>query len=464
MNFNVFLMFGNFLDRTLFYEVYGFPVLIILLIFTSIFFSVYLNFPGIALFKYSIANAISSGSDDSSANNGLLKSKQSLFTSLSSIVGMGSVAGVATAINTGGPGSILWLMIMMIFSMNTSFSETLLAVRHRNVDLEKKTIDCAPIRYIRKSLEEVGFLRFGFFLSIVYGVMYFIGLIGTQIYQVGEAVNLLTQFKLLSESRIIITVLFNLTVLVIIYGGITRMAQVFEKLLPVVCSIYLISVMVILVFNIKNLPMAVLTMVKEAFKIKSVTGGIVGAICTGVKRGTYSNESGLGSATTPYAAMNSANPLKQAGLGSLNPIFVGLMCMATGLIIVSSGIYLDPNSGNGIVMVKNAFSSVFSWFPYILSTIIPLLSLSLCISSAFGAQNVYQYYFGRKTIFLYFILQFTAILSSAFINLDEIIMVADTLYLSIAVPNIICLFLSRKIIKATYEENRKKLTVKTSRS
>jgi AGCS family alanine or glycine:cation symporter len=138
------------------------------------------------------------------------------------------------------------------------------------------------------------------------------------------------------------------------------------------------------------------------------------------------------------------------------------MCLATGLIIVSSGIYLDPNAGSGVVMVKNAFSSVFSWFPYILSVIIPMLSMSLCISSAFGAQNVYQYYFGRKTIFIYFLVQFTAILSSAFIRLDEIIMVADTLYLSIAIPNIICLFLSRKVIKTMYEENRKKLVSQAS--
>ncbi|MDR2077636.1 MAG: alanine:cation symporter family protein, partial [Rickettsiales bacterium] len=336
-NLNVFLMLGSFLDRTLFYEIYGFPMLIILLISASLFFSIYLKFPGIALFRYSIANVFESKANDSSSN-GLLKSKQSLFTSLSSILGMGSIAGVATAIHIGGPGSIVWLVIMMIFSMNTSFSETLLAVRHKNINLKSKTIDCAPVRYIKKSLEEIGLLKFGIFLSVTYGIMFFIGLLGTQMYQVGEAVNLLVQFKILSRFRVAITALFNLIVLTVIYGGIVKMAKVFEKLLPIVCSMYLVSVIVILAFNIKNLPMALITMVKEAFKIKSATGGIIGAICTGVKRGTYSNESGLGSATTPYAAMNSDNPLKPASLGSLNPIFVGIMCLATGLIIVSSGI------------------------------------------------------------------------------------------------------------------------------
>jgi AGCS family alanine or glycine:cation symporter len=202
--------------------------------------------------------------------------------------------------------------------------------------------------------------------------------------------------------------------------------------------------------------MAVFVMVKEAFKLKSATGGIVGAICTGVKRGTYSNESGLGSATTPYAAVESDNAIKPAGLGSMNPLFVGIMCLATGLMIVSSGIYMKPGmSDSGLVMVKNAFSSVVPWFPYVLCVIITMISLSLCISSAFNAQNVYQHYFGKKTNIIYILIQFLSVLFSAYAkSTDDVVMIADVLYMSIAIPNIACLFLARRVIKDFYEANK----------
>lgn len=456
MNFvDFFIRFGRLLDNILFHEFFGFPFLVLLLIAISIFFSFYLHFPNIKFFKFAIKNSIKDNKTPSDKNNGLLKSKQSLFTSLSSVIGMGSIAGVATAIYVGGPGSIFWLIFMVLFSMNTSFAETLLAVKYRKINTEEKSIDCAPVSYIKGTMKDNGFLKFGIFLSAVYGVMYFIGLIGSQMYQVEEVVNLLTDFKLFKNSGITITILFDIFVLVVVYGGITKIAKMFEKLLPLVCGLYLFSVIIILIFNIKQIPLAFYTIIKEAFKLKSATGGIVGALCTGIKRGAYSNEAGLGAATTPYAAMESDNPIKQASIGSLNPFFVGIMCLATGLIIISSGVY--SGNSNGIVLVSDAFGTVFSWFPYILSILIPLLSFSLCVSSTFNAQNVYQYYFGKKTNFIFIMVQFIMILTAAFVDLDEIIMLADTLYLSIALPNIICLFFSRNMIRDFYKENCAKI-------
>ncbi|MDR1494538.1 MAG: alanine:cation symporter family protein [Rickettsiales bacterium] len=441
------------LDEVIFYNIGGFPALILVLICTGLFFSFYLKFPNITLFKHSIREATKGSSD-----SGLLKSKQSLFTSLSSIIGMGSVAGVAMAVRIGGPGAVIWLMIMVLFSMNTSFAETLLAVKYKSVNMEDKSIDCAPVRYIKESLSEINLKSFGVFLATVYGIMYFIGLIGTQMYQVREVTSLLMQFGPLANAKFVITILFDIIVILVILGGITNVAKILEKLLPAICGSYLISVIVILLFNLKRLPLAIWVMLREAFRLKSATGGIIGALCTGVQRGTFSNEAGLGTATTPYAAMESDNIVKPAGLGSMNPLFVGIVCLATGLIIVSSGIYLNPAvSDSGIVMVKNAFSTAFSWFPYVLCVIIPMLSLSLCISSAFNAQNVYQHYFGKKTTIIYFLIQFLLILSSAFTNPEDVMKIADVLYMSIAIPNIICLLLVREIIKKTYETNKNAL-------
>ncbi len=450
--FNTLLYLTKFLESILFYEIYGFPILIICLIIGFLYFSFCLNFPAIKYFKKSLKSL--DKSDENNNKDGLLKSKQSLFTSLASVVGVGCIAGVATAIYIGGAGSIFWMIITALFSTNMSFAENLLAAKYKNVNEREKTIECAPVSYIKGVFKDLKLYKFGLILSSIYAFLYFVGLLGTQIYQVGETINLLTEFELLANYKILIAAIFNILILFITYGGITKIASVFDKFLPAVCSLYIISICIILLYNITKIPLALLVIIKEAFKIKSITGGIIGALCTGVKRGVYCTESGLGSSTTPYAAMKTDNPIKQAMIGSLNPIFVSFICLFTGLAIVVSGVYLKTNSGNGIVLTKNAFDTVSPWFCYILTIVISLLTISVCISSAFNAENIYLYYFGKKTLFIYFILQFIMLMGGAFFKLDEVISIADTSYLSIAIPNLICIFSARKIVKEIYFSNK----------
>lgn len=445
--FNIFIYFSNLLEKILFYEILGFPILILLLIVAALYFSFSLKFPAVKHFKNAFNSMKSNENED-----GLLKSTQSLFTSLSSVIGMGSIAGVATAIYIGGPGAIFWLVIIAFFAMNMSFAETLLAAKYKNVDKEQKSVECAPVSYIRGTFKDLNLKKFGIILSVIYAVLYFIGLLGTQAYQIEETVNLLTEFEIFMKYRVLIIILLDILILVIVYGGITKIAKIFDKSLPIVCSIYLISIFIILLFNITKIPGAILTIIKDAFTLQSATGGIIGAICTGVKRGIYSNESGLGSATTPYAAMKSNNYIKQAAIGALNPFFVSIICFLTGLVIIVSGTYLNVDGANGIILTKNAFATVFPWFPYILSIIILILSISICISSAFNAENVYLYYFSKKTIFIYILLQFSILMCGVFFDLNQIIDMADTLYLSIGLPNLICLFSARKIIKQIYQK------------
>lgn len=448
--FNLFLYLVKILEKIIFYEIYGFPILIIALIIAFLFFSFYLGFPALKLFKKSLKIiSESNGSEE----GGLLKSKQSLFTSLASVVGVGCIAGVATAIYVGGIGSIFWLVITALFSTNMSFAENLLASKYKNVNEEQKTVECAPVSYIRNSFRDLNLAKIGLILSTTYAFLYFFGLLGTQIYQIEETVNLLAEFKFLANYKVLIAAVFDIVILCIIYGGITKIASIFDKLLPTVCGLYIISVCIILIYNITKIPLALLLIIKEAFKIKSITGGIIGALCTGIKRGVYCTEAGLGSSTTPYAAMKTDNPIKQAMLGSLNPIFVSIMCLFTGLAIVASGAYLSANGGNGIVLTKNAFDTVSHYFSYILTLVISLLTMSVCISSAFNAENVYLHYFGKKSLFIFFILQFLMLMGGAFLNLEEVIAIADTLYLSIAIPNLICMFFARKIIKEIYAKN-----------
>lgn len=133
------------------------------------------------------------------------------------------------------------------------------------------------------------------------------------------------------------------------------------------------------------------------------------------------------------------------------------MCLITGIVVVSTKSYLNSVDANGFNIMVGSFSSVSKWFSYILTIIITLTSFSLCLSVVFNALNVYQYYFGKKTTFIFMIMQFLVILTTISGDFSMIVMVCDTLYLSIALPNIIGLFLSRKTIKNLYDENIKKL-------
>ncbi len=450
--FDVIISVGNIFEKILFHEFFGFPLIVILLIFASIFFSFYLNFPCYDLLKHKIHNFM-----NEEQSNSLITLKQALFTSLSSVVGLGSITGVATAIYIGGPGAVFWMTLMMFFSINVSFAETLLTTKYREFNLEERTVTCAPINYIKNSLKDNSFIKLGLFLSVLYGILYFLGLFGNQIYQIGEVVNSVKQFKPIANYSKFIVVIFDLLLLYIAYFGITKTSKIFLKILPCICGLYFLSTVIILIFNIKALPIALLTIIKEAFNLKSATGGIIGAISVGIRRGVYSYESGLGSATTPYAATKTDNPIKEAYLGALNPIVAGLMCLITGIVVVSTKSHLNSVDANGFNIMVGSFSSVSKWFPYILTIIITLTSFSLCLSVVFNALNVYQYYFGKKTTFIFMIIQFLVILTTTSGDFNMIVMVCDTLYLSIALPNIICLFLSRKTIKNLYDENIKKL-------
>lgn len=264
-----------------------------------------MNFPCYGLLKHKIHNFI-----NEEQSNSLITLKQALFTSLSSVVGLGSIIGVATAIYIGGPGAVFLMTLMIFFSINVSFVETLLTTKYREFNLEERTVTCAPINYIKNSLKDNSFIKLGLFLSILYGILYFLGLFGSQIYQIGEVVNSVKQFKPIANYSKFIVVIFDLLLLYIAYFGITKTSKIFLKILPCICGLYFLSTVIILIFNIKTLPIALLTIIKEAFNLKSATGGIIGTISVGIRRGVYSYESDLGSATTPYAATKTDNPIK----------------------------------------------------------------------------------------------------------------------------------------------------------
>lgn len=447
---NKILSLTDFYEKIIFYEIFGFPLITILLLISSIFFSFYLGFPAIKLFKKSFKTLTK---NDDTGNDSILNSKQSLLTSFSSIFGLGSIAGIGTGIYMGGAGAIFWLVVTTIFAMNLSFSEVFLAKKFKNQNLEDKSVECAPIRYIKDSLKEVNFVKLGIILSVIYGFLYFFGLLAIQMYQIKEATNIITEFNFFKDKQLYIVIIMEILLLLSTYKGITGLSKVFSKLMPIICALFLLSIFVILLVNITNIPNALLTIVTEAFKLKSITGGIIASISSGVRRLFFSAELGLGSSTTPLAATNTKNIIEESAKATLNPFFVAMLSFITGLAIISSGVYNpETNTLNGILLLKATFESVSPLLFYMLIIIVTLLSFTITAGITFSAQNIYNYCFGKKTTLVFVVIHFFCSIMTIYLNLTKVISIGDTFYLSLAIPNIICLFLTRKLIKDAYKK------------
>lgn len=439
------LAIPDFFSDIIFYEVLGFPLIVILLLISSIFFSFYLGFPAIKLFKNSFKSLLK---DENADKKTLLSSKQSLLTSFSTIFGLGSIAGIGTGIYMGGAGAIFWLLITTIFAMNLSYAEVFLAKKFKNQNLKDKSIECAPIRYIKDSLKEVNLVKLGIVLSFIYGFLYFISLLAIQMYQLKEATNIITEFDFFKNKGLYVVIIMEICLLLSTYKGITGLSKVFSKLMPVICVLFLLSISIVLLVNIMNIPKALFTIITEAFKIESITGGIIASISNGVRRLFFSAELGLGSSTTPLAASNTKNIVEESAKATLNPFFVAMLCFISGLAIISSGVYNpETNTLNGIVMLKATFESVSPILSFVLTIIVIMLSFTITAGITFNAQNIYNYRFGKNTTIIFVIIHILCSLMTVYLDLTKVVSIGDTFYLSLSIPNIICLFLTRKIIK-----------------
>ena len=266
---------------------------------------------------------------------------QALSTALASTIGTGNIAGVATAIVVGGPGSILWMWICAIFGMGTHFAEVVLGIYYRNYDKDLG-YSGGPMYYLDNGVgKELGFKTFGKILAILFALFTFLASFGignmTQVNSIAEALK--SNFNI---PTIIAGVVLAAISSLIIFGGITRIGQVAEKIVPFMALFYIIVGIIIVIMNIKNIPEVFVAIFTGAFSMKAIAGGTLGyvfkrAITFGFKRGAFSNEAGLGSSVIAHSASNETEPVKQALWGIFEVFFdTIIVCTFTSLIVLSS--------------------------------------------------------------------------------------------------------------------------------
>lgn len=402
--------------------------------------------------------------------HGEVTSFAALCTALSATIGTGNIVGVATAITTGGPGALFWMEIAAFFGMATKYSEGLLAVKYRTVAEDGHSLG-GPFYYIEKGMGvkykwlAKAFAFFGVGVGL-FGIGTF-----TQVNGIASAVkgffdpHDLHMVKIpgignYSWAVIISSLILAFCVAAVIIGGLKRIASVAQVIVPFMALIYIIFSIMLLIFNIKEVPAAFVTIVKAAFNPSAVTGGIVGSMIVamqkGIARGIFSNEAGLGSAPIAAAAAQTKEPVRQ-GLVSMTGTFIDtiVICTMTGLSIVLTGAWKQEGL-EGVQVTSYAFRNGLP-FPSQLSSFILVICL---VFFAFTTILGWDYYSERcleyltdsnfKIIKGYRYIYILAVFIGPYMTVSAVWTIADIFNGLMAIPNMIALFaLNGVIVKET---------------
>lgn len=410
------------------------PWLLILLVGTGVFLSCRLGF----LQVMKLPRALKLIFFARNKGDGDIDSFKALCTALAATVGTGNIVGVATAIKLGGPGALFWMWLAAFFGMATKFSEGCLAVKFRQVD-DQGNIAGGPMYYIEMGLGKkwkplaVAFALFGIMTAMLGSGT------TTQMNAIVSSVN-----AGFGVSTYITCAIVTILVAIITFGGLQSISKTASKIVPAMAVIYFIITVIFLIMNASEVPHAVSQVITGAFNGTAAAGGFAGAgimltIRSGIARGLYSNESGLGSAPIVAAAAKTKWPAEQ-GLISMTGTFIDtiIICTLTGLTIIVSGVWTGTT--NGAEMTQAAFATTYgSLAPFILTISLTLFAFTTIIGWNYYGERCWEYLFGTKTIKLYRIGYIAILASAVFLKLEAIWSLADIVNGLMAIPNLIAL-------------------------
>jgi len=374
---------------------------------------------------------------------------QAVATALASTVGVGNIAGVATAISIGGPGALLWLWVSGVLGMCTKFAEIVVAIHYREKDGSGQMRGGA-MYVLRKGL---GMPWLGTIFAALVALAAF-G-IGNMVQSNSVASSLQASFGL--SPAITGLVLAAITATVIL-GGIKRIGQLTEYLVPFMAVFYLGGGLFILVRFASEIPAALSLVMSSAFSGAAATGGFAGstvmlAMRYGIARGLFSNEAGLGSAPLVHAAARTDHPVRQ-GLYGIFEVFVDtiLVCSTTGLVILVTGVW--SGGSTGAALAGEAFSAGLpgTWGNIVVTTSLVLFAFSTVIGWSYYGETAIVYLFGPKAAIPYKLAWLVFIYLGAVGSLHLVWDVADTLNGLMAIPNLIAVLGSIGLLRRLTRE------------
>ncbi|MDO4812415.1 MAG: sodium:alanine symporter family protein [Eubacteriales bacterium] len=443
------------------------PIMLALLVGTGVYLSIRVGFIQFSKIGYWWKNTIGKIFKKTEAGEGEITPLQAVSTALASTVGTGNIAGVTGAIILGGPGAVFWMWISALFGMVTKFAEVTLAVKYRERN-DKGDWCGGPMYYIKNGLGAnwkwlgVIFSVFGALAAFGIGNIAQINSIASSVNSVAVAFNPAAENSAKTIS-LITGIVVAIFVALVLIGGVKRIGQVTEKLVPGMAAVYIICALIVVIVNAGAIPGVFASIFKGAFNPTAAVGGVVGisiktAITKGVGRGVFSNEAGLGSAPIAHAATSEKNPVRQ-GLYGIFEVFMDtiVICTLTSLVVLCSGV-ATGNFGNkdlaGVPTAVAGFASVFGdkIGSMILAVGLLLFATSTILGWALYGVRCAEFIFGSKIIRPYEIVFCLVVIAGAVADLTLVWDISDTLNGLMAIPNLIAvLLLSPVVIKLTKE-------------
>lgn len=364
---------------------------------------------------------------------------QATTTSLAGTVGMGNMAGVATALTIGGPGAIFWMWVLAFFGMMTKAVEVTLGVHYREVD-EHGHVHGGPMYYINKAL---GWKSLAVLFSIGVTINSFFSSSLLQAHTVGRAFN--ASYDL---NPYLITGAMAIVTAIVAIGGVRRIGRFCEKLVPLMTVLYLLGGLIILISNASNVPAAIADIFQYAWSPAPAAGGFAGAAVMsamqmGMARGMLSNEAGLGTAPMVHSAAETSHPFKQ-GLWGAAEVFIDttVVCSITAFIILSSGVITSGSTG--IELLIEAFATYYS--PEMASAFVSIAILTFCLSTQIGFyiyfETAVSSLIGERAFrFVRWIYFLPGVLFAGITNVEQLWALANISVVASALPNLVALLL-----------------------
>jgi|MDSW01.2.fsa_nt_gb AGCS family alanine or glycine:cation symporter len=362
----------GFLEPILFFQIGGFPLIVLVLLFGSLTFTLYFKFINIKGFRHSID--IIKGKYDNPRDTGQISHFQALTSALSATIGLGNIAGVAVAVSLGGPGAVFWMIIIAFFSMTAKFVSATLGQLYRKINTDG-SISGGPMYYLNYGLKERGFGTLGKVLAAIYAIFIIGGAFGGgNMFQANQSYELFG--KLIGIPNYLYGIILAFLVGIVIIGGIKRIGETTEKIVPLMVVLYMGASLFIILTNIDKLGTVISSIYNQAFSPHAAYGAFIGVLVTGIKRAVFSNEGGVGSASIAHSAAKTDEPVREGIVAMIGPfIDTILVCFMTASVILITAdknpldvsnvkIYISENiknNGRLIERLENDERNEISW-------------------------------------------------------------------------------------------------------
>lgn len=384
---------------------------------------------------------------------------QALTAALSATVGLGNIAGVAIAVSVGGAGATFWMIIAGFLGMASKFVECTLGVKYRDVGPDG-TIYGGPMYYLTKGLKSIGLAGLGKVLAVLFAIMCIGGSFGGgNMFQANQAAQMVENITGGTESfmygyRWVFGLLMAIFVGIVIIGGIKSIAKVTDKIVPFMVVTYVGAALWVIIARYDMIGDAFMQIIDGAFSPEGVAGGAIGVLVQGFRRAAFSNEAGVGSASIAHSAVRTKYPASEGLVALLEPfIDTVVVCTMTAVVLIITGNVNPENAGladaDAILLTSDAFASVISWFPYVLTVAVVLFAFSTMISWSYYGYQAWAYLFGRttRTEYTYKILFCIFVVIGSAASLGNVIGFSDAMIFSMMVPNMIGIVLLAPKVK-----------------